>query len=80
VVDGGGWKRRRRRIARLGLREGVTFDVAKNETMFLSKRRKEPTETVWVGDCEIQFDRHATLWLGIWIDSNMTLKAHHAER
>jgi len=42
--------------------------------MFLSKRRKKPMESVRVGDYELQFNQHATRWLGIWIDSKMTLK------
>ena len=48
--------------------------------MFLSKRRKKPTESVRVGDYEVQFNQHATRWLGIWIDSKMTLKEHHSAR
>ena len=31
-------------------------------------------ESVRVGDYELQFNQHATRWLGIWIDSKMTLK------
>ena len=51
---------------------------AKTEAMFLSKRRKKTTESVLVGDYEVQFNQHATRWLGIWIDSKMTLKEHHS--
>jgi len=36
---------------------GVTFDQAKTEAMFLSKRRKKPTEMVPVGDDEIPFNK-----------------------
>jgi len=39
---------------------GVTFDRAKTEAMFLSKRRRKPTETVRVGDHEVPFNKHAT--------------------
>jgi len=59
---------------------GVTFDQAKTEAMFLSKRRRKPTETVRVGDDEIPFNKQATRWLGVWIDSKMTLKEHHSAR
>ena len=58
---------------------GVTFDKAKTEA-FLSKRWKKPTESVRVGDYEVQFNQHATRWLGIWIGSKMTLKEHHSAR
>jgi len=59
---------------------GITFDRAKTEAMFLSKRRRKPTETVRVGDNEIPFNKQATRWLGVWIDSKMTLKEHHSAR
>jgi len=48
--------------------------------MFLTKRRKKPTESVRVGDYEVQSNQHAMRWLGIWIDSKMTLKEHHSAR
>ena len=44
---------------------GVTFDRAKTVAIFLSKRRRKPTETVRVGDDEIPFNKHATRWLGV---------------
>jgi len=46
------------------------FDKTKAEAMFLSKRRKKPTESARVGDYEVQFNQHATRW----VDSKMTLK------
>jgi len=61
-------------------KNGVTFDRAKTEAMFLSKRRRKPTETVPVGDDQIPFNKQATRWLGVWIDSKMTLKEHHSAR
>jgi len=59
---------------------GVTFDHAKKEAMFLSKRRRKPTEPVRVGRHGVPFNQHATRWLGVWIDSKMTLKEHHSAR
>ena len=44
---------------------GVAFGKAKMEAMFLSRRRKKPMESVRVGDYEVQFNQHATRWLGI---------------
>jgi len=61
-------------------RNGVKFDHAKTEAMFLSKRRRKPSESVRVGDHDIPFNRHATRWLGVWIDSKMTLKEYHSAR
>jgi len=58
----------------------VTFDHAKAEAMFLSKRRRKPTESVRVGEHEVPFNQHAMRWLGVWIDSKMTLKEHHFAR
>jgi len=62
-----------RRNAGLGGENGVAFGKAKTEAMFLSKMRKNPTETVRVGG-------YATRWFGVWIDSQMTLKEHLAVR
>jgi len=61
----------------LGRGNGVTFDHAKTEAMFLSKRRRKPTELV---RARSPFNQHATRWLGVWIDSKMTLKEHHSAR
>jgi len=35
---------------------------------------------VKVRDKEIPFNRMATRWLGVWLDSQLTLKEHHATR
>jgi len=59
---------------------GITFDHAKTEAMFLSKRRRKPTESVQVGEHAVPFNKHATRWLRVWIDSKMTLKEHHSTR
>jgi len=56
------------------------FDHAKTEAMFLSKRRRSPSESVQVGDHSVPFNKHATRRLGVWIDSKMTLKEHHSAR
>jgi len=72
-------KRWRRRLTGVE-KTGVTFDRAKTEAMFLSKRRRKPTETVLVGNDQIPLNKQATWWLGVWIDSKMTLKEHHSAR
>jgi len=48
--------------------------------MFLSKRRRKPKESVQVGGHEVTFNQRATRWLGVWIDSKLTLKEHHSAR
>jgi len=37
---------------------GVAFDKAITEAIFLSRRRKKPMESVRVGDYEVQFNQH----------------------
>ena len=54
---------------------GVAYDKAKAEVMFLSKRRKNHTESV-----RVTMKSSATNTLGIWIVSKMTLKEHHSTR
>jgi len=64
-------------------KNGVAFDHGKTEAaMFWWKKRKgSQTEAqVKVGDKEIPFNRAATQWLGLWLDSQLTLKEHHATR
>ena len=50
---------------------GVTFDHAKTQTMFLSKRRGRPAESVRVGEHGVPFNRHAARWLGVWVGSKV---------
>jgi len=57
-------------------RNGVTFDHKKSEAMLFSRKRKEPTGVVKAGGREIQFNKEATRWLGIWLDSHLTLRDH----
>jgi len=49
--------------------------------MFWRKRKgTEAKATVIVGDEEVPFNKEATRWLGVWLDSQLTLKEHHAIR
>ena len=45
-----------------------------------AKERAEVKAKVNVGDNEIPFNKEATRWLGVWLDSQLTLKEHHATR
>ena len=31
-----------------------------------------------VGDNEVPFNKEARWWLGVWLDSQLTLQEHHA--
>jgi hypothetical protein len=37
-----------------------------------------PTATTRVGSNDVSFNTTATRWLGVWLDSQLTLKEHHA--
>ena len=56
---------------------GVAFDQGKTEAAIFHRRRKALTAMVTVADAEVPFNREATRWLGIWLDSQLTLKGHH---
>jgi hypothetical protein len=55
-------------------RNGITFDHGKSEAVFFSRAR--PTATIRTGGHEIPFNRKATRWLGVWLDSQLTLGEH----
>ena len=61
---------------------GVAFDHGKTEAAMFRRGRKRttPIATVKVGTNTIPFNKEATRWLGIWLDSQLTLKEHHATR
>jgi len=61
---------------------GVAFDHGKTEAALFWRKRKmhEAKAKVKVGDNEVPFNKEATRWLGVWLDSQLTLKEHHATR
>jgi len=64
-------------------RNGVAFDHRKTEAVIFWMNRKKGSEAkakVRVGDNEVPFNKEATRWLGVWLDSQLTLKEHHATR
>jgi hypothetical protein len=69
-----------------GHRNDVEFDAAKTEALlFTRKRGRELREQVRqarivVGEKEVEFAQEATRWLGVWLDSGLTLKTHHQTR
>jgi len=57
-------------------RNGVAFDNGKTEAAFFWRGRKKGTEAkanVKVGDNEVSFNKEATRWLRVWLDSQLTL-------
>jgi hypothetical protein len=40
--------------------------------------KKEPKmkAKIWVGNHEVQYNKEATRWLGVWLDDMRTLKDH----
>jgi len=64
-------------------RNGVAFDHRKTEAALFWRRKRNGTLTaamVKVGGKEVPFNREATRWLRVWLDSQLTLKEHHATR
>jgi len=59
---------------------GVAFDQGKTEGVLFRKKKGAPTVTIRVGTSNIPFNSEATCWLGVWLDSQLTLKEHHAVR
>jgi len=60
-----------------GIENGVIFDHSKSEAVLFSQKRNVPAGTIRVGGGrEIPFNTEATRWLGIWLDSHLTLREH----
>jgi hypothetical protein len=55
---------------------GVSFDHRKTEALLLSRRRRGPTVTVESDGRQVPFNKKATRWLGVWLDSQLTLRDH----
>jgi ribonuclease HI len=58
----------------------VAFDHGKTEAALFRKSRTTLTATILVGTNDITFNTAATRWLGVWLDSQLTLEKHHAIR
>jgi len=59
---------------------GVAFDPGTMETAIFWKEETTPTAKVTVGSNVDPFNKAPTRWLGIWLDSQLTPKEHHATR
>jgi len=58
----------------------VAFDYGKTAAAIFRKRKTPPTATVKVSANTVPFNNKATRWLGVWLDSQLTLKDHHVIR
>jgi len=56
------------------------FDIEKTEAILFTQKRnnKEPKmkAKIRVGNHEVQYNKEATRWLGVWLDSMLTLNDH----
>jgi len=56
------------------------FDIEKTEPILFTRKRnnKEPKmkAKIRVGNHEVQYNKEATRWLGVWLDSMLTLNDH----
>jgi len=56
------------------------FDIEKTEAILITRKRnnKEPKmkAKLRVGNHEVQYNKEATRWLGVWLDSMLTLNDH----
>jgi len=59
---------------------GVAFGHSKTEAALFHRKRSTPRADVKVGGKTVPFSKEATRWLGVWLDSQLTLKGHHAVR
>jgi hypothetical protein len=58
----------------------VPFDRGKTEGALFRKSCVAPATTIWVDTNDIFFSTVATCGLDVWLDSQLTLKEHHANR
>jgi len=54
----------------------VAFAHGKTEAAIFRRKRTPPTATVKVGASTVPPNKEATRWLGVWLDSQLTLKEH----
>jgi hypothetical protein len=59
---------------------GIAFDHGKTEAALFQRRRSTPTATIKAEESEVPFNKQVTRWLGVWLDSQPTIKEHDAIR
>jgi len=69
-----------------GHTNATQFDIVKTEAVLFTRkqgrRRRELVQEahITVGGHRISFNQEATRWLGVWLDSGLTFKAHFQKR
>ena len=64
-------------------RNHVEFDLQKTEAVLFSRRKNNRAraprlaQTIRVGHADIKYNKEATRWLGVWLDSQLSFAAHH---
>ena len=60
----------------------VRFETSKTEVVLISRKRKHRRceRAIRVGDQQVRFAEGATRWLGIWLDSSLTLAENRRVR
>jgi ribonuclease HI len=61
-------------------RNAVAFDSAKTEALLLTRKTRLPRMQVRVDGHRIPYNKEATRWLGVWLDSQLLLTHHHRIR
>jgi len=59
---------------------GVASDHGKSEAALFRRKKKVPMAEVTVVASHVPFNKMATRWLGVWLDSQLMLRDHHATR
>ena len=59
---------------------GVAFDHGKTEATLFHRKRITPIATIKIGANTVPFSKEEAWWLGMWLDSQLTLKDHCATR
>lgn len=73
-------------VLQWGMRNAVTYDTSKTEAVLFSKSHcqrlgKQLRETkIKVGSEKIAFNKEATRWLGVWLDSQLKFTSHISKR
>ena len=69
-----------------GKSNAVTYDIVKTEAVLFSKshcqrlNKQIATVNIQIGTEKIKFNKDATRWLGIWLDSQLKFTAHINEK
>jgi hypothetical protein len=57
---------------------GIAFDEGKTEAALFQQKGQPSPANIQVGNKSVSFNPEATRWLWVWLDSQLTLKEHHA--